>query len=154
MNIVAGMQWRVLAGAVVAASLGLVPAAAQEAVPVVFEVSEAGAASDPTGLFSDEEVKEGGTPSMPSVWYSTFPVDGGEVTLSVLANAWCGMADCPFRFRIRSTDGSFSLQGFEPPNYGMICQAFMEGESSAITYDPIALTIDACGTVIDLKAAR
>lgn len=137
------------AGLIVASS----PAFAQDQ-RVVFEHTEVGAASDPTGLFSDEEVAEGGSASMPSVWYSTFPVDGGEVTISVLSNAWCGMSDCPFRYRIKSADGNLALRGYEPPNYGSICQSFLDGGSDAITYDPMALTIDACGSSLDLKMAR
>lgn len=33
---------------------------------------------------------EGGSDVQPSVWYARFPVRGGEVTLAVLVDAWCG----------------------------------------------------------------
>lgn len=64
-----------------------------ENVPITFEMSEIGTLSDPTGLFSDEEVEQGGSVVQPSIWFSTFPVDGGEVTLSILVDRWCGLSE-------------------------------------------------------------
>lgn len=141
-------------GVIIAASalVGLSSVAMAETLPVELEDAEVGAASDPTGLFSDDEVAEGGaagsaTP-VPSIRYASFPVDGGEVTLAILQNAWCGMSECPYRFRLE-TDGGMSLLSHHGPAYGMICQS-----DEDMSYDPVALTLTACGSEIDLKDAR
>lgn len=117
--------------------------------PITFEFSAAGATTDPTGLFTDEEVNEGGSNVQPPIWYSTFPVDGGVVTLAILVDRWCGARECPFRFRLEVDGSSMVLRSHVGRNYGMICQ-----NTDAMTVDPIDLTLTACGTVIDLKAAR
>ena len=124
---------------------------AVEVVPITFLNIGDGGSSDPLGLFSDEEIAEGGSDVQPSIWYATYPVDGGEVDLSILVDAWCGMRDCPFRHRIRNTKGDVVHVGFRPPQFGMICQGFSGETPGAITYDPINLTIQACGLTIDLK---
>lgn len=127
----------------------LVPAiASAEQVPVRFQSIAVGHSADPTGLFTPEEVAEGGSDVQPSIRYAVFPVDGGEVSLSVLVGEWCGMSECPYRFRLVADNG-MSLQSDQPPDYGTICQ-----DSEAVTVDPVALTVTACGAVIDLKAAR
>ncbi|MBE0599956.1 MAG: hypothetical protein IH568_01435 [Burkholderiaceae bacterium] len=120
-------------------------------VPITFLTIESGERSDPLGLFSEEEISEGGSDVQPSIWYATFPVDGGEVDLSILVDAWCGMSECPFRHRIRDSKGDVVHVGFRPPQFGMICQGFFGETPDAITYDPIHLTIQACGQTLDLK---
>lgn len=122
--------------------------ASAEKQPISFEFTEVGATVDPTGLFSEDEITEGGSDVQPSIWYSTFPVDGGEVTLAILADKWCSAHECPFRFRL-TTDSGMVLLSEVSPAYGMICQ-----DTDAMTVDPIDLTVQACGNVIDLKAAR
>ena len=124
---------------------------AHELVPITFLNIGDGGASDPLGLFSDKEIAEGGSEVQPSIWYATFPVDGGVVDLSILVDAWCGMSECPFRHRIRDSKGAVVHVGFRPPQFGMICQGFVEETPGAITYDPINLTIKACGQTLDLK---
>ena len=123
-----------------------------EKLPVVFSEAEIGALSDPTGLFSDEEVAEGGaagsvTP-VPSILYAILPVDGGTVTLAILENAWCGLSECPYRFRLE-TDSGMTLLSHHGREAGMICQA-----RELMSYDPVTLTMTACNAVIDFKDAR
>ncbi|MDA7966220.1 hypothetical protein [Ruegeria sp.] len=116
--------------------------------PITFSKIEIGAPTDPTGLFTDEEVSEGGSVVQPSIWYSVFPVDGGKVTLAVLVDRWCGLSECPFRFRIETDDG-MELRSHFGRAHGMICQ-----DRSSMTVDPIELVLTACGNEIDLKQAR
>ncbi|WP_299501360.1 hypothetical protein [uncultured Roseobacter sp.] len=118
-----------------------------EDVQLTFEVTEVGALTDPTGLFTEEEVEQGGSVVQPSVWYSTFPVDGGEITLSILVDRWCGLSECPFRFRIETEDGTEMRSHFGRA-HGMICQ-----DRSSMTVDTIELVLTACGNEIDLKQA-
>ena len=115
--------------------------------PLSFEMTEIGALTDPTGLFTDEEVEQGGSVVQPSIWHSTFPVDGGEVTLSVLVDRWCGLSECPFRFII-TADNGMELRSHNPPAHGMICQ-----DRSSMTVDTVELVVTACGNQIDLKQA-
>lgn len=136
---------RATAIACVIASL-CVPAMAEE-MPITFEMAEIGALTDPTGLFTDDEVEQGGSVVQPSIWYSTFPVDGGEVTLSILVDRWCGLSECPYRFRLETEDGT-ELRSHFGRAHGMICQ-----DRSSMTVDPIELVLTACGNEIDLKQA-
>ena len=100
-------RWASGLGRALLALLPLAPMAAlAEERPVEFQSTEIGATSDPTGLFTPQEVEEGGSDVQPSIRYAVFPVDGGEVTLSVLVGEWCGMSECPFRFRLVADDGS------------------------------------------------
>ena len=124
---------------------GDAPSAIQE--PITFQGVMIGAAIDPTGLFSDAELEEGGSTVQPPIWHSTFPVDGGEVTLAILVDRWCGLSECPFRFVIQADNG-MRLHSHNPPAHGMMCQ-----DRSSITVDPIKLVLTACGTEIDLKQA-
>ena len=117
--------------------------------PITFEFANTGATEDPTGLFSAEELEQGGSTVQPPIWYSTFPVDGGEVTLAILVDRWCGAQECPYRFRLEVADGSMTLHSHLGQNYGMICQ-----NTDSISVDPIELTVTACGALIDLKEAR
>jgi hypothetical protein len=119
-----------------------------DSVPIEFDFIEVGAGVDPNGLWSEEEIEEGGSAVQPSIWYATFPVDGGEASLSILVDKWCGAQECPFRFRLNSDSGMW-LKSHEEPAYGMICQ-----DTDSMTVDPIELTVRACGNVIDLKMAR
>lgn len=141
-------------GAVVALVLALASPAAALAEAHASEVSVSlvdvspGTTSDPTGLWNDEEVAEGGSNTIPPIQHASFRVDGGEATLAVLVGPWCGMADCPYRFRLK-TDGGQVLRSHGPGDYGMICQS-----DEPFMADPIELILTACGQVIDLKAAR
>lgn len=119
-----------------------------DTAPLTFDSTEIGSMTDPTGLFTDEEVKQGGSVVQPSIWYSTFPVDGAEITLSILIDRWCGLSECPFRFRIETDDG-MELRSHFGRAHGMICQ-----DRSSMTVDPIELVLTACGNEIDLKQAR
>lgn len=132
-----------------AASLiaGSVPAFAEDQ-PISFQFTDVGDPVDPTGLFTDEELVEGGSDVQPSIWYATFPVDGGEVDFAILVDKWCGAHECPYRFRL-TTDSGMTLHSSSGDAYGMVCQ-----DTDSMTVDPIDLTITACGSVIDLKAAR
>lgn len=132
-----------------AASLiaGSVPAFAEDQ-PITFEFTDVGDPVDPTGLFTDEELAEGGSDVQPSISYATFRVDGGRVDLAILADKWCGTQECPYRFRL-TTDSGMVLNSFSGDAYGMVCQGM-----DSMTFDPIDLTITACGFEIDLKAAR
>lgn len=116
--------------------------------PITFTASELGITTDPTGLFSDEELAEGGSVVQPSIWASTFPIDGGSVTMAVMIDRWCGAQECPFRFRLEVDNGPVLLSHVGR-NFGMVCQ-----DKDAMTVDPIELTVTACGVVIDLKTAR
>ncbi|NJM81829.1 MAG: hypothetical protein HC844_04400 [Tabrizicola sp.] len=133
------------------ASTALAEEQTVEQVPITFLTIGIGDSRDPLGLFSDEEIAEGGSDVQPSIWYATFPVDGGEVDLSILVDAWCGISECPFRHRIRDSNGDVVHVGFRPPQFGMICQGFFGETPDAITYDPINLTIQACGQTLDMK---
>ena len=74
-------------GSIMLATLALVPlAASADQVPMEFAFSAVGAETDPTGLFTREEVAEGGSQVQSSVWYSTTPVDGGRMTLAILVD--------------------------------------------------------------------
>ena len=119
-----------------------------EQMPIQFEEAPIGAMSDPTGLWTDDEVAESRVPSLPPIAHSTFPVDGGEATLAILQGAWCGTADCPYRFRL-TTDGGAVLHSHAVGDYGMTCQS-----TDFFTVDPIDLTVRACDQTIDLKTAR
>lgn len=125
----------------IAASCCFPAMASAEAVPIQFTSVELGATVDPTGLWTPQEVAEGGSVVQPSIWHSTFPVEGGEVTISVLVDHWCGMAECPYRVRLTAPAAGLDLRG-----EGMACQA-----RDTFTYDPVALTISACAQTIDLK---
>ncbi len=132
-------------GAVLAACLGLPAAAIADPLPSVpFQTTETGQMRDPTGLWTPAEVAEGGSDVQPSVWYARFPVRGGEVTLAVLVDAWCGLSECPVRFRVETADGQV-VQSFETVDYDMVCQDF-EG----FTYDPEARVLHACAARIAL----
>ena len=122
-------------------------AALSDGIPLTFETTEIGELTDPTGLFTDEEVQQGGSVVQPSIWHATFPVDGGEVTLSVLVDRWCGLSECPFRFIVRAENG-MELRSHNPPAHGMVCQ-----DRSSMTVDPVELILTACGNEIDLKQA-
>ena len=125
-----------------ALALHLLPASVSaEALPVRFTPVELGATTDPTGLWTPEEIAEGGSVVRPSIWHSTFPVDGGEVTISILLDHWCSMAECPYRVRLMAPAAGLDLRG-----EGMVCQA-----RDTFTIDPVALTISACAQTIDLK---
>lgn len=69
---------------------------------------------------------------------------GGEVTLAVLVDAWCGMSECPVRFRVETDDGRV-VQNFGTIDYDMVCQAF-----ESFTYDPEARALHACAARIAL----
>lgn len=138
-------------GAMVTFALALAltaPSAALAEVSVSLVDVAPGTASDPTGLWTDMEVGEGGSDTIPPIQHASFRVDGGEVTLAVLVGPWCGMADCPYRFRLETDDGQ-ALRSHGPGDYGMICQS-----DEPFTADPIDLILLACGQVVDLKAAR
>ncbi|KGJ11377.1 hypothetical protein IT40_07350 [Paracoccus versutus] len=111
---------------------------------VPFQTTETGQMRDPTGLWTPAEVAEGGSDVQPSVWYARFPVRGGEVTLAVLVDAWCGMSECPVRFRIETADGR-AVQNFGTVDYDMVCQDF-----ESFTYDPEARALHACAARIAL----
>jgi hypothetical protein len=123
-------------------------AALAESAPIAFESTPTGVMVDPTGLWSDAEVAEGGSDVQPSVHYATFAVDGGEVTLSILVDTWCSLSECPYRFRL-TTGSGLTLHSHAPPDYGMICQ-----DTESMTYDPVELTMTACTATIDFKTAR
>lgn len=128
--------------AILIAALCCFPAmASAEARPIQFTPVELGATTDPTGLWTSAEIAEGGSVVQPSIWYATFPVDGGEVSISVLLDHWCGMAECPYRVRLTAPAAGLDLRG-----EGMACQA-----RDTFTFDPVALTISACAQTIDLK---
>lgn len=142
-------RFRRLGGMVVSAVLALVASSARaEQVPIQFEEAPMEATSDPTGLWTDEELAESRVAALPPVAYATFPVDGGEATLAILQGAWCGAADCPYRFRLE-TDGGAVLHSHGAGDYGMTCQS-----TDFFSVDPIDLVVQACGQTIDLKAAR
>ena len=134
--------------ALCAAAAPQVAAANDLAVPIRFELSAKDAAHDPTGLWTDEEVAESHVPALAPIAYATFPVDGGVVTFAVLQGAWCGMTDCPYRFRLE-TDAGKVFRSHGGGDYGMSCQSL---ESYLV--DPIDLVVGACGQPIDLKSAR
>ena len=119
-----------------------------EQVPIHFEEAPMDATSDPTGLWTDDEVAESRVPTLSPLVYSTFRVDGGEATLAILQGAWCGTADCPYRFRL-TTDGGEVLRSHAAGDYGMTCQS-----TDFFSVDPIDLTVRACDQTIDLKTAR
>jgi len=125
----------------IAASCCLPAMASAEARPIQFTPVELGATTDPTGLWTPAEIAEGGSVVQPSIWYATFPVDGGEVTISALLDHWCSMSECPYRIRLTAPAVGLDLRG-----EGMACQA-----RDTFTYDPVALTITACAQTIDLK---
>ncbi|MFN3314821.1 MAG: hypothetical protein ACK46Q_15345 [Hyphomonas sp.] len=128
-----------------AASVALsLPLAAGPLLPVPFEVTDIGQMRDPTGLWSPAEVAEGGSDVQSSIRHAKFAVQGGTVTFSVLVGSWCGMTECPVRFRV-TTDGDRAAQNFETTEYDMICQDF-EG----FTYDPEARLLHACAARIQL----
>lgn len=133
---------RTLSAALVALMPGL---AFGEQVPIVFEHTEVGSLTDPTGLFSDEELKDGGSVVQPSIWYSTFSVEGGQVIMTVLFDAWCGVRECPVRYRLVA-DSGLELDSHQSPDFGMICQ-----DTDSMTVDPVELVIRACDAEIDLK---
>lgn len=116
--------------------------------PIEFEFAATGATSDPTELFTDEEVDEGGSNVQPAIWHTTFPVDGGTVTMAILVDRWCGTQECPYRFRIEADNGLI-LRSHLGESYGMICQ-----DVDSMTMNPIELLVRACGATIDLKTAR
>lgn len=124
-----------------------VSTSSQAETALTFNMTEIGDPTDPTGLFTGEEVEQGGSVVQPSIWHSTFPVDGGEVTLTVLVDRWCGLSECPFRFVIRA-DSGMELRSHTAPAHGMICQ-----DRSSMTVDPVELVVTACGNEIDLKQA-
>ena len=129
----------------VALVLGMaLPARAEPLLPVPFQMTEAGQMRDPTGLWSPAEVAEGGSDVQPSVWFATFPVQGGAVTLAVLVDAWCGMADCPMRFRLVGDDGR-ELRNFNTVEYDMVCQS-----PELFFYDPETGVLHPCGTPLSL----
>lgn len=132
-------------GTVLAVCLSLPATTIAEPLPLApFQTTETGHMRDPTGLWSPAEVAEGGSDVQPSVWYARFPVRGGEVTLAVLVDAWCGLSECPVRFRVEKGDGRV-VQNFGTVDYDMVCQDF-EG----FTYDPEAQVLHACGARIAL----
>lgn len=132
-------------GTVLAVCLCLpVPAPAEPLPLVPFQTTETGQMRDPTGLWTPAEVAEGGSDVQPSVWYARFPVRGGEVTLAALVDAWCGMSECPVRFRVETANGRV-VQNFETVDYDMVCQAF-----ESFTYDPEARVFHACAARIAL----
>lgn len=119
-------------------------AALAEQLPIYFNPVEINATADPTELWTPSEILEGGSVVQPSIWHSTFPVDGGEVTISVLVDHWCSMTECPYRIRLTAPALGVELRG-----EGMACQA-----RDIFTYDPIDLTVTACAQTIDLKELR
>ena len=128
-----------------AVALACGPAVAlADSLPIRFTEAELGATTDPTGLWRPAEIAEGGSLVQPSIWFATFPVDGGEVTLSILTDRWCGMSECPYRLRLVVPARRLDLRG-----EGMACQA-----RELFTYDPVELTITACAQTIDLKELR
>jgi len=127
-----------------AALLALPTAALADDIPITWEAVEMDTRIDPTGLWTRHEIREGGSVVQPSIHYSTFPVDGGEVTISVLVDHWCGMSECPYRVRLVAPALGLDLLG-----EGMACQA-----RDTFTYDPVALTITACAQVIDLTTLQ
>lgn len=129
----------------VALVLGMtLPARAEPLRPVPFQMTAAGQMRDPTGLWSPAEVAEGGSDVQPSVWFASFPVQGGTVTLAVLVDAWCGMADCPMRFRLVGDDGR-ELRNFNTVEYDMACQS-----PELFFYDPETRVLHHCGTSLSL----
>lgn len=132
--------------ALIAAIIGLMPGLAfGEQEPIAFEYADVGIETDPTGLFTDEELAEGGSDVQSPIWYSTFEVDGGEVTMAILVDRWCGISECPVRFRLVADNG-LKLQSHSPPAFDMICQ-----DTDAMTVDPIELVVTACAAEFDLK---
>ncbi|WP_143413039.1 hypothetical protein [Haematobacter missouriensis] len=119
-------------------------AALAEQLPIYFNHVEINETADPTELWTPSEILEGGSVVQPSIWHSTFPVDGGEVTMSVLVDHWCSMTECPYRIRLTAPALGVELRG-----EGMACQA-----RDIFTYDPIDLTVTACAQTIDLKELR
>lgn len=138
------MRTSLICAAVLASTAGALLA---DNAPITFEMTEIGTLTDPTGLFTNEEVEEGGSVVQPSIWFSTFPVDGGEITLAILVDRWCGLSECPFRFRIETKDGT-ELRSHFGRAHGMVCQ-----DRSSMTVDPVELVLTACGNDIDLKRA-
>lgn len=138
------MRIPLIGAALLASTAGVLLA---DSAPISFEMTEIGALTDPTGLFTGEEVEQGGSIVQPSIWYSTFPVDGGAITLSILVDRWCGLSECPFRFRIETED-STEMRSHFGRAHGMICQ-----DRSSMTVDPVELVLTACGVEIDLKQA-
>ena len=137
----------ILRGSAMAVGLFLaisLPSAAETLLPVPFQMTEGGQMRDPTGLWSPVEVAEGGSDVQPSVWFATFPVQDATVTLAVLVDAWCGMADCPMRFRLVGDDGR-ELRNFTTVEYDMVCQA-----PELFFYDPEAHVLHHCGSPLSL----
>lgn len=137
----------ILRGSAMAVGLFLAmspPSAAETLLPVPFQMTETGQMRDPTGLWSPSEVAEGGSDVQPSVWFATFPVQGGTVALAVLVDAWCGIADCPMRFRLVDDDGP-DLRNFTTVEYDMVCQA-----PELFFYDPEARLLHHCDAPLSL----
>lgn len=135
-----------LGAALLAISAG--GALAQEAVRLQFKDIEIGAKSDPTGLWSDEEVAEAsefaGPNPQPLISYAQVPVDGGTLTVSIIRGGFCGMADCQAKFMIQTDSGeAYRSQGES------VCQSWnVDGEE--FTVDPVALELHACSMSFNL----
>ena len=104
--------------------------------------------TDPTGLFSPQEVAEGASVAQPSIRYAVVAVTGGTVTITTFVGHWCGVSECPARFRLVMDDGAVVNSTSSPDDCMMICQA--DGARSFVTVDPVRLTMTACAQGIDL----
>lgn len=135
-------------GAAMAAVLSLPQEVQAEMRPLAFVASEMGATTDPTGLWTDAEIVEGGSDVQPPISYASIPVDGGTLTIARLVDRWCGTQDCPYRFRLETSDGRAYLS-HGSGDYGMAC-----GSDQGYAVDPVELVMTACGQEIDLKTAR
>jgi hypothetical protein len=140
--------WRAVAVAGSIVFAGQAPAKAESAASISFQSTETGVITDPTGLWSAAELAEGGSDVQPSVWHATFPIRGGEVTLAILVDAWCGMAECPFRYRIAADDGRV-VASHPPGDFGMICQSRED-----MWVAPETGILHACAARIDLWATE
>lgn len=128
-----------------AASTLAFPATAQPDDPSIkFQYSDIGATTDPTGLLTDQELAEGGSTVQPPIWYSTFDVNEGTVTLAILVDAWCSVSECPFRLRLETADG-VARSSHDENGYGMICQ-----DTESMTVNRTEMTIHACTDKINL----
>ncbi len=115
---------------------------------VEFSAIAVGAIEDPTGLWSPEEIKEGGSQVQSSIHYFDVGVEGGRVVGATLWDAWCGAWECPFRFYVE-TDAGDVYQSDRDGDYHMVCSAL-----DMFELDAEELVLWACGQLIDLKTAK
>lgn len=123
-------------------------AGADSYLAVEFTATEIGALEDPTGLWSAEEIAEGGSQVQSSIHYFDVGIEGGRVVGSTLWDAWCGAWECPFRFRVETNVGDV-YHSDRDGDYHMACSSLEMFELDAQN-----LVLWACGQSIDLKAAQ